>query len=307
MKKVLVSAPGKLLLFSDHAVVYGKPCIVTAINQRLTVTISENNEGTTHFETGNNGTRFVEAALIVGSKQLAVSRKGFTITTISEFSGKYGFGSSAAVTVATVKALSDFNNKSLTNDEFFSLSFAAVRKIQPKASGFDVAASVFGGTLWYEKEKPPQALAVDWKDVALVVGYSGVKADTPTMVEQVAGLQAQNPQKFAKLLTAMEKLVEQAKQALVVKDWQRVGILMNYNQEYLRDLGVSTEKLEALISAAKHAGAFGAKLSGAGGGDSMIALVSNDKKEIVEKAITEAGGEVVSITPDEEGVRLESV
>ena len=85
-------------------------------------------------------------------------------------------------------------------------------------------------------------------------------------------------------------------------DWERVGKLMDFNQEYLRDLGVSSEKLEALISAAKAAGAWGAKLSGAGGGDCMIAVGPPGVKE----AIRNAGGEVVDVTVNAEGVRVES-
>ena len=89
-------------------------------------------------------------------------------------------------------------------------------------------------------------------------------------------------------------------------DWERVGRLMDFNQEYLRDLGVSSEKLENLIKAAKMAGAFGAKLSGAGGGDCMIALASPDKRKAVEDAMTQSGGEVVCVEPNAPGVRIET-
>ena len=80
---------------------------------------------------------------------------------------------------------------------------------------------------------------------------------------------------------------------------------MDFNQEYLRDLGVSSEKLEALIFAAKHAGALGAKLSGAGGGDCMIALVTNDTKKFVESAIEKVGGQIMQVQPNAKGVRVE--
>ncbi len=81
---------------------------------------------------------------------------------------------------------------------------------------------------------------------------------------------------------------------------------MDFNQDYLRDLGVSSEKLEALIGAAKNAGAYGAKLSGAGGGDCMIAVVPPEKRKAVEEAITTAGGEVVHLTANAEGARVET-
>lgn len=80
---------------------------------------------------------------------------------------------------------------------------------------------------------------------------------------------------------------------------------MDFNQEYLRDLGVSSEKLESLIAAAKGAGAWGAKLSGAGGGDCMIAVAPKEKRGQIEKAIEAAGGQVIHITPNAPGVRRE--
>ncbi|MBI3342890.1 hypothetical protein HY032_01920 [Candidatus Gottesmanbacteria bacterium] len=113
------------------------------------------------------------------------------------------------------------------------------------------------------------------------------------------------PQKIERIFQAIAKLVEEAKSRMLEGDWERVGKLMDFNQEYLRDLGVSSEKLEALISAAKKAGAWGAKLSGAGGGDCMIALAKSEKREAIRKAIMEVGGQVIDVRPNAEGVRVE--
>ena len=84
-----------------------------------------------------------------------------------------------------------------------------------------------------------------------------------------------------------------------------MGKLFDFNQEYLRDLGVSTDKLEDLISAAKKAGALGAKLSGAGGGDCMIALAPPARQNAVKDAITKAGGQVIDVRANAQGVRIE--
>jgi len=81
---------------------------------------------------------------------------------------------------------------------------------------------------------------------------------------------------------------------------------MNFNQEYLRDLGVSTEKLESMISAAKKAGAWGAKLSGAGGGDCMIALVPSDKRKAVSDAIIATDGQIIDVAVNAESVKIEN-
>ena len=88
-------------------------------------------------------------------------------------------------------------------------------------------------------------------------------------------------------------------------DWGKFGELMNENQKYLRELGVSIEKLDNMINGALSAGAYGAKLSGAGGGDCMIAVASEEKRQAIENSIREVGGEVINIKTNAEGVRIE--
>jgi mevalonate kinase len=277
------SAPGKLMLFGEHAAVYGFPCIVTAISERLSVS-----EGA-----GTGDTRFLDAAT-------AVWGRGRTLSAKSSFSGKYGLGSSSAVTVAALKYLRpDAENRTI-----FDTAFKIVLDVQGVGSGFDAAAAVFGGTLYYIKNKLIEPLVI--KDMPLIVGYTGIKADTKTIIADVAAKKDKESDKVDRIFQAIAKIVEDAKLKMQEGDWERVGRLMDFNQEYLRDLGVSSEKLESLISAAKRAGAWGAKLSGAGGGDCMITLAPPDKRQLVEDAITEAGGEVVRVTPNAPGVRIES-
>lgn len=293
---ITVSAPGKLMLLGEHAVVYGRPCIVAAVNERLSVTIEEIDEGKIIIDAPQvKDTRFVDAAIKTWG-----DGRGLRISTKSTFSGKYGLGSSSAVTVATLKAL----KPSVDNRTLFDAAYRIVFDIQGKGSGFDVAAAVYGGILYFVTGgKIIEQMKID--SLPLVVGYSGVKADTVTLIEQVVQKKKENPQKVERIFDAIAKLVEEAKANMLESDWERVGKLMDFNQEYLRDLGVSSDKLEQLISAAKSAGAYGAKLSGAGGGDCMICLVSEDKRKAVEKVIQEVGGEVVDITANAEGVRVE--
>lgn len=278
------SAPGKLMFMGEHAVVYGYPCIVTAISERLYLT-----EGIS-----SGDTRFIDAAIkLWGNPETKLSAK-------SLFSGKYGFGSSSAVTVAALKYL----KPKATNKEVFDAAFKIVLDIQGTGSGFDVAAATYGGTLYYIKNKTIEPLAI--KEMPLIVGYTGVKADTKMLIADIAVKREKEPEKVNRIFQGIAKLVEEAKTKMVEGDWERVGTLMNFNQEYLRNLGVSSHKLESLISAAKNAGAWGAKLSGAGVGDCTIALTAPEKRKAVEDAITNAGGEVVHVLPNAPGVRLET-
>lgn len=284
MKTLSVSAPGKLMLFGEHAVVYNRPCIVTAISERLTVC-----EGTP-----SGDTRFLDAAIDLWGKDQHLQA-------MSSFSGAYGFGSSSAVTVAVLK----FLRPEASKRQLFDAAYKIILDIQGKGSGFDVAAAIYGGTLYFVTGgKVIESLKI--KNMPLVIGYTGVKADTVTMMKSVEEKMKSQPERVGRIFDAIAKLTNDAKVKMIEGDWERVGKLMDFNQDYLRDLGASSEKLEAQISAAKGAGAWGAKLSGAGGGDCMIALVDGKKRKIVEDAIIKAGGQVIHIDTGAEGVRIES-
>lgn len=302
---ITVSAPGKLMFMGEHAVVYGYPCIVTAVDQRLRVTAEKNDGDVTIDAPQTKETKFVDAAVakFFAMHGASIRSRGISLSIRSDFTSQVGFGSSSAVSVATVKALSLVFEIPMTEREIFDVAYQVTLDIQGVGSGFDIAAAVYGGTLFFKKgggEMVPLP-----NEIPLVVGYTGVKADTPTLVKMVAAKQKEYPEKVNKIFIAIGQLVLQGRDALVAKDWERLGTLMNFDQEYLRDLGVSSQKLEALIFAAKTAGALGAKLSGAGGGDCMIALAQDDTKHTVEEAIEKVGGQVMHVHTHAQGVRIE--
>ncbi|MDP1722410.1 MAG: mevalonate kinase [Candidatus Gottesmanbacteria bacterium] len=303
---VSVTAPGKLLLMGEHAVVYGYPSLVTAIDERLTVEAEKIVDSRVEVNAPQAGdTRFVDESVRQAQRAWGIPGGGFRINTQSTFSGKYGFGSSAAVTVATLKALALLYQKDIDQRKLFDISYKTVIAVQGVGSGFDVAAAIYGGTIYFVTGgKVIEPLKSN--ELPFIVGYTGVKADTTTLIKQVAEKKEKNPEKVERIFQAIAKLVDEAKLRILEGDWERVGRLMDFNQEYLRDLGVSSEKLEAMIGAAKKAGAWGAKLSGAGGGDCMIAVARSDKREAIRKAIQEAGGEVIDVHPNAQGVRVET-
>jgi mevalonate kinase len=305
MNSVTVSAPGKLLLMGEHAVVYRHPCLVTAVSERLTVTIEESVSDGVHFVTpGVSDTRFIEAALQTATKYWKQPFSHLTITTASAFSANYGLGSSAAVTVAVLFALGEYFVRPVSKKELFSLAYEAILSVQRVGSGVDAASAVWGGTIWYDQlGKTIEPIPHD--TMPLIIGFSGVKADTATIIADVAKKYTEQQDRVARIFTAIAQLTADAKEKIKEGDWERVGKLMDFNQEYLRDLGVSSQRLESLIVAAKEGGAWGAKLSGAGGGDCMIAIVPMEKQAGVARAIEQAGGQVIHITPQAPGVRRE--
>lgn len=325
MKKetIKISAPGKLMLFGEHAVVYNRPCIVTAVDQRIVVAVQpiENlvleinapdvgikgyQKKICSLSVDDNvpkGARFLETAVKSFFAKYN-TQFGIKVNTQAGFSSEFGFGSSSAVTVGVLKALAEITGKKITNQELFDLSYQTIQEVQKTGSGFDLAAAIWGGTIYF-KTGGEAIESLEVRKLPFVVGYTGVKADTPTLIRQVADLRKRDKRRIENIFDQIASLAEEAKQALMTRDWKRAGRLMNLNQELLEKLKVSTSKLMILIEAAREAGAYGAKLSGAGGGDCMIALVPERKKKEVEEAITKAGGTVLKVKTNAGGVRLE--
>ena len=140
-----------------------------------------------------------------------------------------------------------------------------------------------------------------------MVAYTGVKADTTTLIHLVRNLKSENPEKVSKIFRKIDQIVEKAKKALTAGAWDQLGELMNQNQALLRKLQVSSVELERLIKTSLEAGAFGAKLSGAGGGDCLLILASEDKQENISKAVEKKLGKIIPVKLNATGVKLESI
>jgi len=291
---ITVSAPGKLMLLGEHAVVYSYPCMASAIDKYLTVKIKKRIDNSDELLispiTDNS---FVKKTLDIFKKKYSVNQ-GVDLEIQSEL-GNYGLGSSAAVVVAIVKGLAGLFKISLTNKELFDISFEVVVAVQKLASGFDIAASIWGGTIYFDGHTK-QVEYLGSSKLPIIVCFSGSKAKTVEMVKKVKNLKEKNEVFVEDIFRSIKKLVEQGKRAIINKDWRELGNLYNENHRLLIKLGVSTDKLDTLVSAAVTAGAYGAKLSGAGGGDCMIAVVSDDRKVNVKAAIEQAGGKVLNIS-----------
>ena len=308
------------MLLGEHAVVYGRPCLVTAIDRRVWVTVESTEDGLVHFSAPALGVddwavpvakveaadppasvRFLHAVVRCVAQRHGLP-DGLRVETHSGFSDELGLGSSAAVTVATATALSGLLGLELSKTELFALAYEAVRAVQGVGSGFDLAASLYGGTLYYRCDGP-EIVPLSADSLSLVVGYSGTKADTVSLVHRVAQRREGQPGLIEGLFDGIARLVEEGRQALATCDWQRLGQTMHLSQSLLDALGVSTPKLAQLVRVAEGAGAYGAKLSGAGGGDCMIALVSEERRHQVAAAIEGVGGEVIPLHTGAAGVR----
>lgn len=306
-KTYQASAPGSIMLFGEHAVLRNKLALVSAVNKKIHVKLiprSDNqiiiNSNLGKYETRldkfehNNLFKFVLTSI---EHHISLIPTGFELVITSEFSHTVGLGSSSAVVVAVLHCLMQWLLNSIDTRTLFHDARNIIRNIQGSGSGADIAASVYGGVLAYRPDNPLEIKKINFlPEVSLI--YAGYKTSTPVVIQKVNELIKSNPEKYTKLFNQMESCVSKAKSAFEQKDLITIGLLMQEHQEYQKLLNTSDSKLETLISESlEQDNIFGAKISGSGLGDCIIALGKINKN---------ISGEIIPIKLSSDGVCCES-
>jgi len=324
--EVVASAPGKVILFGEHFVVYGEPAVVMAIDKRAYVLAESRKDRRIYINSKNLGI----SGIFVGESfepkkggrearmklepirkaaqkvlNLAERKIGISIEVRSAIPIAVGLGSSAAVVTATATAVSKLLSANLSKKDIFRIAYEAEQIVHGTPSGIDPTISTYGGTLLFSQDKGFEPLEVKG-DIPLVIGDTHIERSTGEQVAIVRERKKQYPSIFDPIVEAGGKISLQAVKALERGDLQELGELMNINQALLSAVGVSNESLERLIYAARKAGALGAKLTGGGGGGCIIALSPPEKLEQVAEAIEQAGGTAFIARKTSEGARVEN-
>jgi mevalonate kinase len=283
------SAPGKVILVGEHAVVYGQPAIavpVQAVSAKAIITPDiQAPSGRVLIEAAQAGVAGdlselpegdpLAAAVRAALKELGVSRPpAFKLKVSSTIPMAGGLGSGAAVSVAILRAVSGFLGHPLSEEQVSQLAFEVEKLHHGTPSGIDNTVVTYARPLFFVKEQPVEFLEVA-APFTLLIADSGVSTPTRETVGAVRTAWQAEPERHERIFAQIGELARQARKVLAAGDNEQLGPLMDTNHELLQQLEVSSPELDTLVAAARSAGALGAKLSGGGRGGNIIALVKS--------------------------------
>lgn len=330
MNVVKASAPGNLFFSGEHAVVYGFPAIITAVGKRTYCTASEKKGNILSVESKEIGTAkaviknkkvlerdgkkelFIFFDLIESIAQRHGIENGIGLKIESELPVESGLSSSTAVLSAALYSLNNLFSLGIEKKQYFDYLYPLQVKIHGgKASGSEILSSSIGGYNKMQKIEKGGKTSFEFKDLgkhsfSVVIGNTRVRAPTAlTVGMHIPSLTKRFPGMVEKEFEKIGLLCEEIEKTLSQKNPEKLGSLMNKNQEIFSKLGLSHPKLDDCVKEALNAGALGAKLSGGGWGGVMFALVEKGKEEEIAKAIESTGAKAIITTIGGEGVKCE--
>jgi len=287
--KSIASAPAKIILFGEHFVVHGTKAILAAIDKRVTVTSTFTDNKTikvysqlgtievpissSYEEVKSEFRPFVYLANKIINSEQNVS--GLEITIDSDIPIGVGLGSSSACCVAATASISELFNE-LSSEEILKMSIEAEKTIFPDTSGADCTVCTYGGMIEYpSKEKIGNTF-----DLNLLIANSMIPHNTKNSVEKVNKFKENDEDRFSQLCNLENGLIDEVIIAMKNNDTTTLGSKMSENQKYLEEIQVSNDTLRDMISSLNEI-SLGSKITGAGDGGCIIALVNDDNMDKV--------------------------
>jgi len=300
------SGYGKVILFGEHFVVHGVPGIVSATDATTDAEVKKIDKGIIIKDERKGSRGYAEEKKLqqIESIERMLKTMGMPQSTAmsiwlgGNLPGFSGLGASAASSVAIARAIAEECGLKFSDQRINEIAYEAEKAYAGNPSGIDNTAATFGGLLWFKKNVtggPDTFEKINIRaPVEIIIGSTGIVANTKAMVEGVAERKKQNSQKYDRLFKQAENLALAGRKALKNFNFKKVGELMNENHHLLQEIGVSCKELDHLVDVAREQGAWGAKLTGGGGGGCMTALTP--EKELQEKvaaAIEKEGFQVL--------------
>ncbi len=290
---------GKVILLGEHAVVYGSHAIAAPVPLAIEARVEDRPEGI-HLLIPSWGVEekmlerqaprdSIQQSLGLILDRLGLEGRAMGIEVFPHIPRAMGLGSSAALAVAVIRALIGHYGLAVDDERVCAIAFECEKIAHGTPSGIDNTLATYGRPILFKRGDPPERreLRVP-KPIPIVLGVTGVESLTARMVARVREAWQRNESLYDGIFREIDALAMQATAAIGTYDLPRLGELMNVNQGLLNALGVSSQELERLIHLAREHGALGAKLTGGGGGGSVVA-VCPDSVEAVATAMRESG------------------
>jgi hydroxymethylglutaryl-CoA reductase len=304
-REEMAAGHGKIILFGEHAVVYGTRAIAAPVPYSVRARIIDGNDGVwlvvprwgveqrLRTDPGKQMSFEIPAALIL--RELGLADRSMRIEVFSEIPRAMGLGGSAAVAVAIIRAMDRHFELGLSDEAVNHLAYQCECIAHGTPSGIDNTVATYGRPLVYRKGGSPEFHPLHLPaPVTFVIGMTGVEGLTAKTVARVREGRERNRDVYDTMFKGIDAVAGQAVEALKKNDLERLGELMNVNQGLLNGIQVSSWELEELIQIARENGALGAKLTGGGGGGSMIALCPDDAGTVIE-AMQNAGYQAMEV------------
>ena len=306
------SAPGKIILFGEHSVVYNRPALAVPVTQvHVDVEVLDSSRKGVWINAPDIGLYAELNSLPVdhpiGSVILKLfslpysfeekigGQRGVEISIASTIPIAAGLGSGAAVSVALIRALTLYAATPLNNDQVNDLVYEIEKLHHGTPSGIDNTVITYENPVYFIKGQPIETFKVG-KPFTIVIGDTGIPAPTKESVGDLRRLWLRNTNHFESIFNEIAQISLIARRSIESGKPELLGDLMDHNHSLLQDMTISSPELDKLVKAARNAGALGAKLSGSGRGGNMIALVEQAKAESVADALISAGAKRMIIT-----------
>lgn len=298
-------ASGKVILLGEHAAVYSKHVLALPLSDAVTARIMEQESGTeltlheqdtvTEVELSEPGDSGIAAALSLIMRRLKVSGQCFSIRIESRIPMAMGLGASASFAVAIIRGFDDLLKLGLHDRDVDQLAFDCEKLAHGTPSGIDNNLATYGQPVLFSKSSATRTKPIPLPESPpVVVAASGIRGST---LEQVAGVRARHardPALYDMIFNEIDEMSIAGAAALRSGDYETLGALMNVCHGMLNAIEVSTPELEKMIQIARQHGASGAKLTGAGGGGSIVALCPGCENE-VSAALRAAGYQIIRL------------
>ena len=301
------SAPGKVILFGEHAVVYGRPALAVPVTQvHADVEVLDSPRAgiwihapliDLHAELNSLPADHAVATVILKVIQrFDISPlPNLEVNISSTIPVAAGLGSGAAVSVALIRALCASLAVSISDQEVNAIAYEIEKIHHGTPSGIDNTVITYNQPVYFMKDRPVETFKVG-KPFTIVIGDTGVVAPTKESVGDVRRLWIRDQYGMENIFNEISQIALIGRRSIESGRTEMLGELMDHNHAFLQELTVSSPELDTLVESARKAGALGAKMSGGGRGGNMIALVDPAQAESVAGALMSAGAKRTIIT-----------